>query len=79
MRKILLALLALACGPALAQDTGWYVGGGIGSAKADFVRGDFTSLAPGAVYSADDDDFAESVRRDLDSLPTTEEPRSKRP
>lgn len=58
MRKILLALLALACGPALAQDTGWYVGGGIGSAKADFVRGDFTSLAPGAVYSADDDDFA---------------------
>lgn len=58
MRKILLAVLALACGPALAQNTGWYVGGGLGSTKADFVRGDFTSLAPGATYSADDDDIA---------------------
>ena len=35
MRKILLAVLALACGPALAQNTGWYVGGGLGSTKAD--------------------------------------------
>lgn len=26
----------------------------------------------------DDDDFAESVQRDLDALPTIEEPRSKR-
>jgi hypothetical protein len=31
------------------------------------------------VVRTDDDDFVESVRRDLDSLPTTEEPRSKRP
>ena len=31
------------------------------------------------VVRTDDDDFVESVRRDLDALPTTEEPRSKRP
>jgi OmpA-OmpF porin, OOP family len=61
MRKILLAVLAFACGPALAQNTGWYIGGGFGSTKADFVRSDFTSLAPGATYSADDDDIAGRV------------------
>jgi hypothetical protein len=27
----------------------------------------------------EDDDFVESVQRDLDALPTIEEPRSKRP
>jgi hypothetical protein len=31
------------------------------------------------VVRTDDDDFVESVQRDLDALPTTEEPRSKRP
>ena len=31
------------------------------------------------VVSPEDDDFVESVTRDLDALPTTEEPRSKRP
>jgi len=30
------------------------------------------------VISTEDDDFVRSVQRDLDSLPTTEEPRSKR-
>ncbi len=30
------------------------------------------------VVRSDDDDFVESVRRDLDALPTTEEPRTKR-
>lgn len=30
------------------------------------------------VISSEDDDFVRSVQRDLDSLPTTEEPRSKR-
>jgi hypothetical protein len=30
------------------------------------------------VVRTDDEDFAESVRRDLDALPTTEEPRTKR-
>ena len=31
------------------------------------------------VVPTDDDDFVESVQRDLDALPTIEEPRSKRP
>ncbi len=30
------------------------------------------------VPSTEDDDFVKSVQRDLDALPTTEEPRSKR-
>jgi OmpA-OmpF porin, OOP family len=62
MRRILLVVLALACAPALAQNTGWYVGGGIVSTKADFVRDDFTALAPGATtYTADDDDIGGRV------------------
>lgn len=58
MKRLLLLLTCLACGPALAQGggTGWYIGGGLGTTKADFVRGDFTGLATGT-YSADDDDF----------------------
>lgn len=60
MKKILLLILALACGPALAQNTGWYVGGGIVSAKADFVRSDFTGFATGT-YTADDDDIGGRV------------------
>jgi hypothetical protein len=31
------------------------------------------------VVKTDDDDFVESVQRDLDALPTIEEPRTKRP
>jgi hypothetical protein len=31
------------------------------------------------VVRTDDDDFVESVQRDLDALPTIEEPRTKRP
>ena len=31
------------------------------------------------VVKTDDDEFVESVQRDLDSLPTIEEPRTKRP
>lgn len=56
MRKILLAALLLVSAPALAQNSGWYMGGGLGSTKADFVRSDFTGLATGA-YSAEDDDM----------------------
>lgn len=58
MKKFLLLATWLACGPALAQHgTGWYIGGGVGTTKADFVRSDFTGtgLATGT-YSADDDD-----------------------
>jgi len=60
MKKVLLLVLLLACGPALAQGSGWYIGGGVGSTKADFVRSDFTGLASGT-YSADDDDIAGRV------------------
>lgn len=56
MRRILLAALLLVSAPALAQNSGWYIGGGLGSTKADFVRSDFTGLATGA-YSAEDDDM----------------------
>ena len=56
-RTLLLALL-FACGPALAQNPGWYIGAGAGSTQADFVRSDFTTtgLATGT-YSADDSDI----------------------
>jgi opacity protein-like surface antigen len=59
MKKILLLVALFASGPALAQTSGWYIGGGVGTTKADFVRSDFTTtgLATGA-YSADDDDVA---------------------
>jgi opacity protein-like surface antigen len=58
MKKFLLLASWLACGPALAQGdgTGWYIGGGLGSTKADFVRSDFTGLATGT-YTAEDDEF----------------------
>lgn len=48
----------LASGQAAAQNSGWYVGGGFATTKADFVRRDFTttSLATGT-YTAEDDDF----------------------
>jgi opacity protein-like surface antigen len=57
MKRILLLALLFASGPALAQSAGWYVGGGIAATKADFVRSDFTGLAPAATYTADDDDI----------------------
>ncbi|MDH3318833.1 MAG: outer membrane beta-barrel protein [Betaproteobacteria bacterium] len=50
----------LASGQAAAQNSGWYMGGGPGSAKAAFTRGDFTSLGSGT-YSVDDSDVAPRV------------------
>lgn len=58
MKRILLLLVLFTCGPALAQTSGWYIGGGIGTTRADFVRSDFTALAPAATYSAEDDDVS---------------------
>ena len=57
MKRVLVLLAGLACGPVLAQgsSTGWYIGGGLGTTKADFVRSDFIGLATGN-YTADDDD-----------------------
>jgi OmpA-OmpF porin, OOP family len=64
IRTPVLAAAALAAliagGPAAAQNSGWYLGGGLGNAKADFTRGDFASLAAGT-YSADDTDAAARI------------------
>jgi len=50
----------LAAGPAAAQNSGWYLGGGLGNAKADFTRSDFSALAAGT-YSVDDTDTASRI------------------
>lgn len=59
-KSTLLAAAALAAllasGTAAAQKAGWYIGGGVGNAKADFVRSDFTGLASGA-YSVDNSEI----------------------
>lgn len=60
MTRILLLALLLVSGPALAQNSGWYIGGGPASTKADFERGDFTGLASGT-YSVDDSDVAPHI------------------
>jgi hypothetical protein len=59
MKRLVLLLVLFGCGPALAQTSGWYIGGGFGTTRADFVRSDFTAtgLATGT-YAADDDDVA---------------------
>ncbi len=55
------ALAALiASGHAAAQISAWYVGGGLGAAKAKFERSDFTSLETGP-YTADDSDTAARI------------------
>jgi opacity protein-like surface antigen len=63
-KSMLLAAAALAASlagaPAAAQNSGWYIGGGPGMTRADFERGDFTSLATGS-YSVDDDEVAPRV------------------
>lgn len=50
----------LISGQAAAQSSGWYIGGGTGTAKAKFERGDFTGLETGP-YTADDSDFAPRI------------------
>lgn len=60
MRKLLLLVAMLACAPALAQTSGWYIGGGLGSAKADFASGDFGGFATGT-RTADDDDVSSRI------------------
>lgn len=58
MKRFLLLLAWLACGPALAQGgTGWYMGGGLGSARADFSSDDLATLATGT-RTSDEDDLA---------------------
>ena len=52
------ACALLLSGHAAAQNSGWYIGGGLGAAKANFERADFVGLAPGATYTAEDSDVA---------------------
>jgi len=55
------ALAALSAGgPAVAQNSGWYIGGGPGFTKAKFERADFTGLAAGA-YSVDETEVGPRV------------------
>jgi opacity protein-like surface antigen len=56
------ALAALiAGGPAAAQNSGWYLGGGPSASKADFEPAYFDALVPGATRSSDDADVAPRV------------------
>jgi len=50
----------LAAGQAAAQNSGWYIGAGLGATQAKFERGDFTGLAAGT-YSADESDSGARV------------------
>ena len=50
----------LAAGQAAAQNSGWYIGGGLGATQAKLERGDFTGLASGT-YSADESDSGARV------------------
>jgi hypothetical protein len=61
VKRILLLALLFACGPALAQGTSWYIGGGLGSTKAEFVRGDFSPFLESGPYTADDSDVAPRI------------------
>lgn len=55
-----LAALLLS-GPAAAQNSGWYLGGGPSASRAKFERGDFVGLANATTYSADDGDVGIKV------------------
>ena len=48
----------LAAGPAAAQRSNWYIGGGIGQARADFVTSDFSPWLESGTYTHDDNAFA---------------------
>jgi len=49
---------ALAAGPAAAQHSNWYMGGGVGQAKGDFVTSDFSPWLESGTYTHDDNAFA---------------------
>lgn len=72
-----IVLLALGLLAALAAE--WPRAAGVVGAEARRRRDRERRKAKLRVVSTDDDEFVESVQRDLDALPTTEEPRSKRP
>ena len=72
-----IALLALGILVVLAAE--WPRVAGIVGTDARRRRDRERRKAKLRVVSTDDDEFVESVQRDLDALPTTEEPRTKRP
>lgn len=71
-------IVLLALGVLLVAAAEWPRVGGLVGTEARRRRDRERRKARLRVVPTDDDDFVESVRRDLDALPTTEEPRSKR-
>jgi hypothetical protein len=72
-------IVLLALGVLLVVAAEWPRVSGVVGADARRRRERERRKAKLRVVSPEDDDFVESVTRDLDALPTTEEPRSKRP
>lgn len=71
-------IVLLALGVILVAAAEWPRVSGLVGADARRRRERERRKAKLRVVRTDDEDFAESVRRDLDSLPTIEEPRTKR-
>jgi hypothetical protein len=72
-------IVLLALGVFLVAAAEWPRVSGLVGADARRRRERERRKAKLRVVNPEDDDFVESVTRDLDSLPTIEEPRSKRP
>ena len=72
-------IVLLALGVLLVVAAEWPRVSGVVGADARRRRERERRKAKLRVGSPEDDDFVESVTRDLDALPTIEEPRSKRP
>lgn len=76
MSWIWIVLLVLAVGIVAAAE--WPMVSGSVGADARKKRARAKRKAELTVITTEDDEFVRSVQRDLDALPTTEEPRSKR-
>ena len=76
MSWVWIVLLVLAVGVVVAAE--WPLFDGRFGADARRRRSRAKRKSELHVISNEDDDFVRSVQRDLDALPTTEEPRSKR-
>jgi hypothetical protein len=72
-------IVLLALGILVAVAAEWPRVAGVVGAEARRRRDRERRKAKLRVISPDDDEFVESVQRDLDALPTIEEPRTKRP
>ena len=72
-------IVLLALGLLVVVATEWPRVAGVVGADARRRRDRERRKAKLRVVPTDDDEFVESVQRDLDALPTIEEPRTKRP